>query len=140
MALIEWQERFRIGVPSVDYEHQELIGLLNELYAGLGSGADQEDTVAFLGEVYARISAHFALEERVMRECGYDELAQHKGEHEKLLDDIREIMDSYEDGIFEGSMEELGRRLEGWFAEHFRTCDARLHKMLPGDNFSLGEI
>jgi len=140
MALIEWQEKFRIGVPAVDYEHQELIGLLNELYEGLGSGAGQEDTAAFLGEVYARISAHFALEEKVMRERGYDEFIQHKGEHEMLLDDIREIMDSYEEGVFEGSLEQLGRRLETWFAEHFRTRDARLHKLLPDDNIRLGEI
>jgi hemerythrin len=38
-------------------------------------------------------SAHFALEERFMREHGYDQLALHKADHERLLDEIREIMD-----------------------------------------------
>ena len=92
MPLIEWQERFRIGIPSVDYEHQEMIALLNELHAGLEADADSADVVDFLGEVFARISAHFALEERVMRERDYDEYEAHKDAHEDLLEQIRDIL------------------------------------------------
>lgn len=149
MALIEWKEEFRIGIPSVDYEHQELIGLLNELYAGLGleSGGtfDRAAVGEFLGEVYARISAHFALEERVMREQSYVLYAQHKDNHEELLDSIRDIMDDTELESVEPQTEalgpeDLGRRLDSWFSEHFRTHDARLHKALNPEGLDLGEI
>ncbi|NQV22572.1 MAG: bacteriohemerythrin [Rhodospirillales bacterium] len=140
MALIEWQERFRIGIPSADYEHQELIALLNELYEGLTSGKAEFEIVEFLGEVHSRISAHFALEERLMQERGYDQYDTHKSEHEEILDDIREIMDAYEAGAFEDSIEYLGRRLESWFGDHFRDQDARLHKTIGGDNLDHGEI
>lgn len=146
MPLIEWQERFRIGIPSVDYEHQEMIALLNELHAGLeaesgGAGtAGSADIVDFLGEVFARISAHFALEERVMRERAYDEYDAHKDAHEELLEQIRDIMDQYEAGGFEGAVETLGGRLEAWFVDHFRTHDARLHRMLADMGLEFGEI
>lgn len=140
MTLIEWQERFRIGIPSVDYEHQELIALLNELYAGLTSDRATFEIVEFLGEIYARISAHFALEERLMQERGYDQYTAHKTEHEALLDDIRDIMDAYESGAFENSIEDLGARLEAWFSDHFHDQDARLHKEIGGDDLKLGEI
>ncbi len=81
----------------------------------------------FLGELYAMICAHFALEERVMRETGYDEYAAHKDDHERLLDEIRDLMDDYEDaGAID--MDAFSRRLEHWFSEHFRTKDARLHR------------
>ena len=140
MTLIEWDERFRIGIPSVDYEHQELIALLNELYLGLKSEQAEFEIAEFLGEVYARISAHFALEERLMQERSYDQYTAHKSDHEELLDDIREIMDGYEDGAFENSVEDLGGRLESWFTVHFRSHDARLHKKLGGDDLDVGQI
>ena len=140
MTLIEWQERFRIGIESVDYEHQELIALLNELYAGLGAGADEPDVVAFLGEVFARISAHFALEERVMKERGYDQFAEHKAEHEDLLDQIRDIMDEYEFGDDTPPVEAFGQRLGDWFGKHFATHDARLHRAMADLGVDFGQI
>ena len=64
-----------------------------------------------------------------MRKKKYDHYLEHKTDHEKLLDDIRDIMDDYEDGIMP-SEEELSQRLNSWFSVHFRTQDARLHKYL----------
>ena len=140
MTLIQWQERFRIGIESVDYEHQELIALLNELHEGLSTGADEPDVVAFLGEVFARISAHFALEEREMKERGYDQFAEHKAEHEALLDQIRDIMDDYEFGDGELPVEAFGQRLGDWFGNHFATHDARLHRAMADLGVDFGEI
>ena len=140
MTLIQWQERFRIGIESVDYEHQEMIALLNELYEGLKTGAEDQDVVAFLGEVYTRISAHFALEEREMKERGYDQLAEHKADHELLLDQIRDIMDDYEFGAGELPVETFGQRLGDWFGKHFATHDARLHRAMADLGVDFGEI
>ena len=95
---------------------------------------------AFLGEVYARISAHFALEERVMLDRGYDQYTEHKAEHEALLDEIREIMDDHDAGLYDSAFETLAEKLQAWFTEHFRTHDARLHGRLGPDTLSHGEI
>jgi len=130
MPLIDWKVEFSVGVPSVDHEHQALIELINELYASVKSGGSKSTIVEFLGEVFTKISAHFALEEKVMRERNYDEYGQHKQNHELLLDEIRDIMDEYEDNQ-NFDEEELSRRLDNWFTEHFRTYDARLHRYLP---------
>jgi len=129
MPLIEWKEEFNVGVPAVDHEHREMVEMINALYATL-SQPDAESTVMdFLGEIYAKISAHFALEEKIMREQNYDQFIDHKQDHERLLDEIRDIMDSYEDSAAFDERE-LERRLTAWFTEHFKTRDARLHKHL----------
>jgi hemerythrin len=140
MSWIEWKESYRLGIPAVDYEHQEMIALLNDLYEGLQGEVDPRSVDAFLGEVYARISAHFALEEKVMRDQGYDQYAEHKNAHESLLDEIREIMDEHETGAYETATEVLAERLQVWFTEHFRTHDARLHSQLGPDELRHGEI
>jgi hemerythrin len=115
----------------VDYEHRELVRMINELHAQLASPGASEDAVdAFLGEINARISAHFALEEKEMRDRHYDALPAHKRDHERLLDEIRDLMDQYEDDE-RFDEQELARRLTDWFAVHFRTHDARLHRHLP---------
>ena len=135
MTLIEWKDDFKTGITALDYEHREMINLINRLYIDLAGDGSRENIVAFLGEIYARISAHFALEEAVMRERRYDGLPIHKLDHERLLDEIRDLMDGYEEGgddeVFRNN---FGGRLKSWFVDHFREQDARLHRIL-GDRF-----
>lgn len=129
MSLIEWDEKFSVGVASVDHEHRELIELVNETYDRLKRPDAGITVLDFLGEIYTRISAHFALEEKLMRASRYVYLQEHKADHERLLDEIRDIMDDYEDRhIFDA--EQFARRLESWFTGHFRTHDAHLHLSL----------
>ena len=127
MSLIEWNEAFRVGVASVDLEHRALIELINRLHDMLGDRQDIDSVVSMLGEIYAQIAAHFALEEKYMRDSGYPHYAAHKDDHEHLLDELRDIMDRVEDA---GSYDEakLAGELQAWFTEHFQTHDARLHR------------
>jgi len=129
MALIGWKDEYSVGVPAVDEEHRDLIELINTLYDNMRSPERDTDVNEFLGEIYARIASHFALEELLMRQHGYDEYLQHKSDHEQLLDEIRDIMDDFEDGKLLDDAD-LARRLDAWFSEHFRTRDARLHNRL----------
>lgn len=128
MTLVEWNDSLRTGNPAVDYEHETLIGQINLLHEGLHTGESKETVADFLGELYARIAAHFALEEGVMRARRYDGYAEHKADHERLLDEIRDIMDLYEADHFFRYEEKLSARLDEWFSVHFRTLDARLHR------------
>lgn len=129
---LEWRDTYSVGVPAIDYEHRHLIELLNSIIDTLEAGGETEPILDFLGEVNAGISAHFALEEQIMREQHYDQYADHKTDHERLLDDIREIMDAFSDGSYADRREALALRLRDWFVEHSKTRDARLHRHLHG--------
>ncbi|MDH5632347.1 MAG: bacteriohemerythrin [Gammaproteobacteria bacterium] len=129
MSLIEWRDDFELGIADVDHEHRQLIDLINELHTALAENNSSEQLQDFLGEVYARMAAHFALEERVMRELDYDEYVQHKDDHEQLLDGLRDIMDKYEDEQ-EYSDAEMASHLNSWFGNHFKSMDARFHQFL----------
>ncbi len=130
MALIEWRDEFNTGIADVDHEHQELVELINQLHDQIHADGSKDQVAAFLGEVFARISAHFALEETIMRKHRYDEYEAHKAEHEALLDQIRDIMDDYEAGAYTDADEALATAVRDWFVNHFKTKDARLHKKL----------
>jgi hemerythrin len=129
MNLVEWCNEFKIGIEEVDFEHQELIELINDSYKEAINEGSMMAVVDYLGEIFAKISAHFALEEKEMRKLKYDQYEDHKQDHEKLLDSIRDIMDEYEDNSILDE-KEFGQRLTDWFVNHFSTKDARLHKFL----------
>ena len=130
MVLIEWRKDFETGVPDVDHEHRELVDLINTLHERIAAGEDRARISEFLGEVFARIAAHFALEESIMRKHRYDEYEAHKAEHEQLLDDIRGIMDDVENDPGEDYRAALSATVRDWFVNHFKTKDARLHSRL----------
>lgn len=129
MTLITWKSGYSVGIDAVDHEHREMIDLINELHESLLAGSGEPDITAFLGEIFRAISAHFALEERFMRQHRYDQADQHKQAHEELLDEIRDIMEGYETDP-EGASKQLSSRLDIWFTDHFKTHDARLHHRL----------
>jgi len=128
MALLQWKPQYSVGIEAVDHEHRELIDLVNRLHDELPRQGATSTVEGFFGDLFMGISAHFALEERFMREHGYDQFLQHKTDHERLLDDIRDIMEEAV-GSQETSMSLLSSRLDAWFSRHFETHDARLHKV-----------
>ena len=126
MSLINWREEFSVGVAEVDHEHQELIESINNLHRSVQEGVTRKQVIEGLGDIYAQISSHFALEEKFMRDSHYPAYNAHKTDHEALLDDLRDIMDEVED---DGDFDErrLSIDLDRWFSEHFRTHDSKLH-------------
>ena len=132
MKYLQWDEKYSVGVDSVDYEHQNLMDMINMIYAELEDRRDIAEITQTVSDVHAEISAHFALEERIMRQAGYEGFAAHKNDHEDLLDQIRSMMDAIEDDP-EPALDMLSEQLADWFSNHFATFDARLHSKL-GDH------
>ena len=129
MQLLQWKDEYSVGIDAVDYEHKELIDLINRLHEELGASDSKRTISAFFGDLLKGISAHFALEEKFMRDHAYGRLEPHKEDHERLLDELRDIMDAFEDAK-EIDPAELRGRLDTWFTRHFRTHDAALQRSL----------
>jgi len=129
MKYLKWEEQYSVGVDSVDYEHKNLMDMINMIYAELENKRDIAEIEKTMSDVHAEIAAHFALEERLMRNAGYEEYAAHKNEHEELLDQIRNMMDAIEFDP-DPALDMLSEQLADWFSGHFATFDARLHSKL----------
>ncbi|MFT5140872.1 MAG: hemerythrin [Lysobacterales bacterium] len=126
MTLLKWKPAYSLAIPSVDLEHREMIALINECYERLQGDSGNQAIEAFVGEIHAGISAHFALEEQIMRKSAYPEYLAHKADHEELLNEIRDMMDYLSEDPVEGALQ-LQENLGDWFGRHFSTFDARLH-------------
>ena len=135
MSLLEWKSEFSVGIESMDFEHRNMIAMINEIYDEMKARRDASSVEQFLGDIHAAISAHFALEERMMKDAGYGEYEAHKDDHEELLDQIRDMMDEFSVDPATG-FGILKANLANWFEAHFASFDARLHGQLAGEDES----
>lgn len=129
MAFLTWKPEYSVGIDSMDDEHRQMLELINEIHAEMSERRDVDSIEQFLGDTHSAIAMHFALEERVMRDAGYGEYEAHKEDHEDLLDQIRDMMDTFDQDA-EAGIRVLGERLSDWFLIHFRSFDASLHGKL----------
>ncbi len=130
--LLEWTDACRIGVDMLDYEHQDLFTWLNELHEELLRHEDRVMVEACLGEIHARMAAHFALEEKFMRDKHYADYEAHKAEHDDLLEEFIEFMMRYsrDPNLTYGQEEQ--RTLTHWVIGHVLTTDRRLSEFASG--------
>ncbi len=134
MALLEWKDDYRMGIADIDRSHEELIGIINDIYHSLGNSTGRESIQSFLDQVYVLASDEFDLEEQLMKERRYEGYDDHRADHERMLKAIRQLADTFEPAE-EGAENSraLGEQLGAWFGAHFRTFDARLRRLLRGD-------
>ena len=126
LPLLAWKPEYALGIADVDHEHREVFDLINDLHSSLFEPESETTVTDFLGELFTKVSSHFALEEKLMRDGRYASFPAHKADHERLLDEIRDLMDDYEDGGHV-DLDRFAVELERWFSVHFSTHDAALH-------------
>jgi len=128
MELIKWSDQFATGISGVDHEHEELIESINSFCVNLEQDSAKEELINILNNIYATIHSHFMLEEKVMKKNAYNEYEQHRDAHAELLDEIRDFTMELESSS-EFDPQQLKQKLTDWFLLHFKTHDARLHKL-----------
>lgn len=136
--LLEWNDEYLIGVEELDFEHKDLFDRLNELHKELARHDDKAKIEDCLGEIHARVSAHFALEEKFMRDTNFPNYEQHKREHDDFLDVIVEIIDEFRTDSELSYGDALEAQLQHWITHHITTSDQELSSLNEGD-LGLGE-
>ena len=127
--LLEWTEDHCIGIPVLDFEHRNLFAQINELLEEFESQDDKEKIEACLGEIHARMEAHFALEEKFMKDKSYLHFAEHKRDHDMMLDDLVDAITEYENAPDARPTDALQMKLKQWIIDHVNTSDKKMSAM-----------
>jgi hemerythrin-like metal-binding protein len=125
-SLLRWGEEHRIGVAALDFEHQALFKRISELDQELAEAQDADRIEDLLGEIHARMSAHFALEEQFMREKKYAGYSEHKREHDRFLDEFGEAVARTTANAGIGARDVLREELRHWIVGHVLTSDKKM--------------
>ena len=135
-ARIEWDDSFLIGIEELDYEHKVLIKDINRLHLELARQNEKSEIEKCLGDIYARMQAHFALEEHVMKEREYRFYDEHKREHEQLLDSYSGYMIHILNDNAASFSDSIEETLSHWVLNHILNSDKKMSLMVQEKGLS----
>src|SRR3989304_7852047 len=83
-AYLTWKPYYSVGDPALDAEHQQILKLIDELYASMTAGRENAKTKGILDQLVRYTMTHFEHEERMMRACGFPDFDSHKAQHDQM--------------------------------------------------------
>lgn len=93
--MIKWEAQYELGIKSIDEQHMRLVELTSELSDLLTNAVDGEDIydemVRIITELTDYTVYHFKYEESLMEKVGFESIEPHKGEHNKLIQEIQSL-------------------------------------------------
>ena len=124
MALVEWNETLNIGVPEIDYQHRNLVSMLNALAKAIEEGTTDTVLREILDELNAYILTHFAAEERIMERIGYQYMSEHQVEHHRLAETAQRYRDAFARGVTPA--QEILAFMIRWLLNHIAGADSHI--------------
>ena len=94
---IVFDESLYTGNELIDGEHKELIERVNKLVESCEKGTEKVAAVKTLDFLMDYTEFHFADEEKLQKEVGYDKLDQHHGKHEEFKKSVGELREMLEE-------------------------------------------
>lgn len=126
MYKIDWHESYRIGIPALDADHEQMVDMMNGFFRQLESGGDEKTMADHLHGLIALTRDHFEREESLMDQSFYAMLPDHKAEHDRLLaalDAFRERRESAQSPL-EMTLD-TANFLRGWLVDHIMHKDQK---------------
>lgn len=136
MAFINWQDSYSVGVEVIDSDHKLLMSLLNQLHEAVELGQSEDVLGSVLNVLVEYVETHFAREEALMQKANYPDLAQHRVEHAKLAQAVRDRRERYQAEGAAALDAELLDFLRKWLSDHILGSDMRIKPFVR--NMTLG--
>ena len=147
-VFVEWEERFNLGIPALDWQHQKLVQLTNDLH--LACLQNPETAYSYFIETAHKmvtyVRYHFSTEEKLMLLLEFPEYPNHKKQHESF---IKEVLNQNKKFIQKNHLvpNRFVHYLKEWILSHIAVYDKamaafflstkyheKLERLLPGRN------
>lgn len=130
---IVWSSKLETGIRTIDLQHEELIGMINELDEAHRAGSNRSLLNDILQRLGSYVSFHFRTEEALM--VGLPKTEKHASEHlhqHRLFVEQLAAMRLRAEGEFDGAINELADFLNSWLYDHILKTDRQLGVLLSG--------
>ena len=124
MPIIPWSPTLDVGVPEIDHQHKLLVTRLNCLHKAIAAGHAPARINELIRQLEHYTEYHFATEERLMAEHGYEFTDFHCADHRAMSLQIREFVGDLEQNF--ATHQGVLNFLEGWLLDHITGADRHL--------------
>ncbi len=131
-----WTDAIKVGVDTIDKDHQVLISILNRLTRRSVDEADLDDII---NELIEYTQYHFRREESIMKVCGYPAIEGHQEHHRSLIDDLNEHAHSWRNERTSDALHLLRKFLKDWLFNHIMKEDTKITSSAKGKNYEIRE-
>ncbi|WP_206458614.1 bacteriohemerythrin [Anaerovorax sp. IOR16] len=122
-----WTADLETGNITIDEQHKQLIGALNNLLNSCSQGKGRDalkETTTFL---YNYTSKHFADEEKLQLASKYPDYVNHKRYHEEFKKVVHDLMSQLEkDGPTVVLVGKVNSSIAGWLLNHIKKEDVKV--------------
>lgn len=118
-----WTNEFRVGVDSIDRDHQVLFSLLNKV---INKSIDDVDLDKVINELIHYTHHHFRREEAIMEVCGYPELEEHRGRHQQLNAQVSVLAGKWSKDRDPELLTHIRNFLREWLFGHIKNADTKI--------------
>lgn len=125
-----WKEKYKIGVESIDKQHEELFSRVSQFVTILQDSTPWEekkdkveDILDFMGEY---VIYHFNEEEEYQKVIGFPDLEQHKEIHQQFKDKVNEYVIALKKDFNEELAKEFSGKLMTWLIFHVAGTDQKI--------------
>ncbi len=126
-----WKEKYKVGVPLIDEQHEELFKRVSEFIQIVQNTDNWEeklqsvkDTMAFMQEY---VVYHFDDEEAYQESINYPHIEEHKEIHAKFKDMVGGYVNQLEEeGYSEELVQEFGAKIMTWLIMHVAATDQKI--------------
>lgn len=111
---IEWTKDYEVGVGFMDADHKEAVDLMAAMQT-----AEGEALKDLLAKFTHHCQEHFARENELMERIGFFAQGCHTDEHERVLDELKDMAGKDEAAIQAYARDDL----PDWFVGHRNSMD-----------------
>jgi len=124
MAYINWSDRYTVGNPQLDSQHEELFRLINELHQAILARRGREYLAELFEGLGRYVEQHFSAEESHMRRLNHGQINLHQDQHRIFIDTVAELRRKHEGGGGHVGVEAIDF-LTRWLIDHIMDWDRR---------------
>jgi hemerythrin-like metal-binding protein len=120
--MYQWEEKYSIGIQSIDNQHKEIFKLLNSLLEAMKQGQAASVTSQIILELEKYSRTHFQKEEYFFKRFNYSGAASHILEHQVFIQKINLLKSELTTGKFVLCIELLNF-MKNWIEHHILEVD-----------------
>jgi hemerythrin len=118
---ISWTDDLNTGIEVIDKQHMRIVDYINDLELA-HQKQDHEAVGRVLDDLVDYTLSHFAFEESLQEEAGYEYCKPHKKVHELFVRRVNEYVERFRLG--DDVTAEIHKLLKSWLINHIKRDDA----------------
>lgn len=137
MKFMHWNdEKMAIGIKLIDDQHKEFLKIINKLSTSIHRHSQKKDIVTIVEELINYATYHFKIEEELFEKFQFEEMDNHKKEHDLFTSKFLELKDrvSNDELYLKKHAIDIAsdtfQFIINWFLEHIVGSDKKYAQLL----------